>query len=91
MAVRVQGSGIEVEVALEFDRGHLQALVLQEHGQAGGEDALAQPAHDRAEDDDVLGPPDAVPIGNGRGELGLFGLCGDVAENLGIGHPLAFQ
>ena len=55
MAEGIERAGVDVEIALQLDRGDLQALVLQELGQAGGEDPLAQAAHHRAHDDHVLG------------------------------------
>ncbi len=77
VAEGVERAGVHVEVAFQFDGGDLEALVLQELGQAGGEDTLAQAAHDCAHDKDVFGLALLVALGNG-GEK--FTVRGNVAD-----------
>jgi len=66
---RVERSGVDVEVALELDRGDDEPLVLQELRERGGEDALAEPGHHRAEDGDILVTALDVAVGDGGVEL----------------------
>ena len=40
--VRIQRAGIDVDIRIEFLDGHLIAASLQQLGQRGGDDALAQ-------------------------------------------------
>ena len=82
VAVGVQRAGVDVEVALHLDRRDLQALVLEQLGQRRGEDPLAQPAHDRADDDDVLVVPPAIPWRHRRVELGLFRRLADLGQQV---------
>ena len=82
VAERVERSGVDVEIALEFDGRNHQPLVLEQLGDAGGKDALAQAAHHRSENHDVLRAPLAIAIGHGREKLSLSGTVGVACEQV---------
>ena len=85
VAVGRQRAGVEVEVALELDRRDGEPLVLEQLRQRRREDALAQPAHHRAEHHDVAVPPTLVALGHRVVELAVrrgLGRAG-VGEALG--------
>ena len=71
VAEGVERAGVDVEVAFQLDRRNLEALVLQELSQAGGEDPLAQAAHDRAHHEHVAGLALLVVRRDRREELAL--------------------
>jgi hypothetical protein len=71
VAKRIQRARVDVEVAFELDGRDADTLVLQAAGQRRAEDALAQAAHHRAEDDDVLGLSRLVARRHRQVELGL--------------------
>jgi hypothetical protein len=71
--VRIEGAGIDVVVSLHLDRRNLQPLVLEQLGQRRGENPLAQPAHDGADDDHVLVMPLAIPRRHRGVKLRLLG------------------
>jgi hypothetical protein len=80
LSTPVERAGVDVEVAFHLDRRDAQALVLDELGERRAEDALAQPAHDGADDDHVLVMPAPVP-GRHRGvELRFVLLIPEAAE-----------
>ncbi len=77
VAEGIQGSRIDIEVSFQLDGGDIESFVLEEFGQAGGENPLAQPAHDGAGDDDILAPALDVAFGQ-RGIK--FRVIGNVAD-----------
>ena len=71
VAVGIEGTGVEVEVALHFDGGDAEAFVFEEFGERGGEDALAEAGHDGAHDDDVACLAAFIAVGQGGVEFGF--------------------
>ena len=60
VAIGVERAGVDVVIAFHLDGGDAQALVLEQLGQRGGENPLAQSAHDGADDDDVFMAAQAI-------------------------------
>ena len=60
VAVRIEGTGINVEIAVDFHRRDAEAQLLQQVRQRGGADTLADARHNAAGDDNEFGTADAV-------------------------------
>ena len=90
VAVGVQRPAVAVEVTLQLDQGDAQPLVLEHLGQRTGENPLAQPAHHRAEHEDVAGAPRLVAVGQRRVELGVVGGVAYGREDVIGWHGSAF-
>ena len=85
VAVRAQGAGVLVVVAVHLDQVRREPAVGQQAGQAGGEDALAQAAHDAAGDDEVARLADPVAVGQRAVALAGIGHVAERTQGAGDG------
>jgi hypothetical protein len=60
MSVRVEGSGIEIQITIDFDGRNRESCVLQQTGERSRKDAFAHTGHDATRDDDVFGAANTI-------------------------------
>ena len=85
VAEGVERAGVDVEVALHLDGGDVQGLVLEQLGQGGAEDSLAQPRHHGADDRDEPVPAPLIAVRNRGMELGGFPTVAELPQEAAAG------